>query len=233
LARKHYYLALPNLKYINNNMFDYNTGRDPMKLRQFGRNVQNLARYISTLETKEERTKYAEALVELMKQIVPSAKNNQESNQFLWDDLHVLADFGLDVDGPFPVPEEETLDRKPDKVEYLKSNLKFRHYGRNVVLLIEEAIKLEDEEQKEAAVFHIARLLKSFHTTWNKETPEDVLIAKNIEILSEGELKLNLEKAQELDLLEPLYKDKPKPNKPTNKSGGKGGGKSQKHRRRK
>ena len=203
-----------------------------MKLRQFGRNVQNLANYVSKLDTKEERTKYAEALVELMKQIVPSAKNNQESNQFLWDDLHVLADFGLDIDGPFPVPEEETLVRKPDKVEYLKSNLKFRHYGRNVVLLIEEAKKIEDELEKEAAVFHIARLLKSFHTTWNKEVPEDKLIVKNIEILSEGDLKLNLEKAQELDLLEPLYKDKPKPNKPTNKSG-KGGGKSQKHRRRK
>ena len=81
-----------------------------MKLRQFGRNVQNLANYVSKLDTKEERTKYAEALVELMKQIVPSAKNNQESNQFLWDDLHVLADFGLDIDGPFPVPEEETLE---------------------------------------------------------------------------------------------------------------------------
>ena len=53
-------------------MYDYNTGREPMKLRQFGRNVQNLARHISKLETKEERTKYAEALVELMKQIVPS-----------------------------------------------------------------------------------------------------------------------------------------------------------------
>ena len=203
-----------------------------MKLRQFGRNVQNLANYVSKLDTKEERTKYAEALVELMKQIVPSAKNNQESNQFLWDDLHVLADFGLDIDGPFPVPEEETLVRKPDKVEYLKSNLKFRHYGRNVVLLIEEAKKIEDELEKEAAVFHIARLLKSFHNTWNKEVPEDKLIVKNIEILSEGDLKLNLEKAQELDLLEPLYKDKPKPSKPTNKSG-KGGGKSQKHRRRK
>lgn len=204
-----------------------------MKLRQFGRNVQNLARHISKLETKEERTKYAEALVELMKQIVPSAQTNQESNQFLWDDLHILADFSLDIDGPYPMPERETLVRKPDKVEYAEGILKFRHYGKNVILLIEEAMKIEDEEQKEAAVFHIARLLKSFHSTWNKETPEDALIAKNIEIMSEGELKLNLQKAQELDLLEPLYKDKPKPSKPTNKNSGKGGGKSQKHRRRK
>jgi hypothetical protein len=211
-------------------MYEYNTDREPMKLRQFGRNVQNLARHISKLDTKEERTKYAEALVELMKQIVPSAKTNQDSNQFLWDDLHILADFKLDIDGPYPMPEKEGLVRKPDKVEYHEGILKFRHYGKNVILLIEEAMKIEDEEQKEAAVFHIARLLKSFHGTWNKETPEDALIAKNIEIMSGGDLKLNLEKAQELELLEPLYKDKPKP---ANKNTGKGGGKSQKHRRRK
>jgi hypothetical protein len=211
-------------------MYDYNTGREPMKLRQFGRNVQSLAKYISNLETKEERTKYADALVELMKQIVPSADTNHESNQFLYDDLHIMADFGLDIDGPYPVPAKETLVRKPDSVKYSKGNIKFRHYGRNVYLLIDEAKKIEDAELKEAAVFHIARLLKSFHNTWNKEMPEDVLIAKNIDIMSEGELKLNLEKAQELDLLDPLYKDKPKP---ANKNSGKGGGKSQKHRRRK
>ena len=211
-------------------MFDYNTGREPMKLRQFGRNVQNLAGYVSNLETKEERTKYAEALVELMKQVVPSAKNNQDSNQFLWDDLHILANFKLDIDSPYPVPEKGAMISKPDRVLYVKSLLKFRHYGKNVVLLIEEAKKIEDPELKEAAVFHVARLLKSFHITWNKETPDDTLIAKNIEILSEGDLLLNLEKAQELDLLEPLYKEKPKP---ATKNSGKGGGKSQKHRRRK
>ena len=96
--------------------------------------------------------------------------------------------------------------------------------------MIEEAKKIEDEEQKEAAVFHIARLLKSFHGTWNKELPEDSLIAKNIGIMSGGDLELNLEKAQELELLEPLYKEKPQS---ANKTAAKGGGKSQKHRRRK
>jgi uncharacterized protein DUF4290 len=214
-------------------MYDYNTGREPLKLRQFGRNVQNLASYIKTLETKEERTKYAEALVELMKQVVPTAKANQESNQFLWDDLHLLADFDLDIDCPYPAPTKETLASAPEKVKYNKNDLKFRHYGKNVIMLIEEAKKIEDEEVKEATVFHIARLLKSFHGTWNKETPADSLIAKNIGILSGGDLTLNLEKAQELELLDPLYKDKPKPANSNIKNGGKGGGKNQKHRRRK
>ncbi len=209
-------------------MYDYNTSREPMQLREFGRNIQNLANYISTLESKEERTRYAEALIELMKQVVPSAKDNQESNQILWDDLHIMADFKLDIDGPFPMPEKQLLYKKPERIDYYNSNIKFRHYGRNIVLMIEEAKKIEDPGKREAAIFHIARLMKSFHVTWNKETPDNEIIAKNIEILSGGELKLNLEKAEELELMEPLYKDKPRPANKNGKSG-----KPQKHRRRK
>ncbi len=210
-------------------MYDYNTAREPMKLRQFGRNVQNLASYITTLESKEERTKYSAALVELMKQIVPSVKANQESNQLLWDDLHILADFNLDVEAPFPPPEKNIFERKPDSIGYVQDDIPFRHYGRNVILMIAEAKKIEDETAKEAAVFQIARLIKTFHITWNKETPDNETIAKNIEKLSGGSLKLNLEVANELDLLDPLYKDKPKP---TQQRNNKGGGKSQNRRRR-
>ncbi len=210
-------------------MFDYNTGREPMKLREFGRNVQNLASYVTTIESKEERSKYAEALVELMKQVVPSSKDNIEGNHRIWDDLHILADYKLDIDGPYAAPGEEVLERKPDKVGYSDNDIRFRHYGKNVESMIAEAKKIEDAEKKEAAVFHIARLMKSFHVTWNRETPDNEVIAKNIKILSKDDLVLNLEKAGELDLLEPLYREKPRPT--GGKNSGKGG-KSQNRRRR-
>jgi len=214
-------------------MSDYNTSREPMKLREFGRNVQNLAEFVNAQESKEERTKYAEALVELMKQVVPSAKDNQEGNQRLWDDLYILADLKLDVDGPYPIPEAKVLDKKPHKIGYSDNDIHFRHYGRNIVHMVEQAKLLEDPEDKEAAVFQIARLMKSFHITWNKETPDNSLMDKNIKILSGGDLELNLAKAEELELLDPLYKDKPRPaaNRTNGKKQGKGG-KPQNRRRR-
>ena len=86
----------------------------------------------------------------------------------------------------------------------------------------------ENEEEKEVAVFQIARLMKTFHISWNKETPENDVIAKNIQILSGGALQLNLEKADELELMDPLYKEKPKTNQP--KSGSRG--KTQNRRRK-
>ena len=192
-------------------MFDYNTSREPMQLRELGRNIQMLAKYLTTVEDKEIRTRYAEAMVVLMKQVVPAIKDDQESNQRLWDDLHILSEFDLDVDSPFPKPDPETLVSKPDKVVYSTNNIRFRHYGKNVQFMVDEATKLEDDEAKRDAIIHVGKLLKSFHTTWNAEVPDDGLILKNIEILSGGKLTLDIEKIREDNLFDPLYKDKPKP----------------------
>jgi len=211
-------------------MYDYNTSREPMRLREFGRNIQNLAKYIKTLPTKEERTRYAEALIELMKQVVPTVRDNSEENmQRLWDDLYMMADYDLDVDSPFPPPDPTVLERKPDRVEYSSNNIRFRHYGRNIQKMIEDAKKIEDKEVQEAAVFQIARLMKSFHVTWNKEVPDNETIAKNIAILSDGELQLNVAKAEELDLLGPLFKERTW----SQKSPGKGGRMQNRRRRTK
>ena len=161
-------------------MFDYNTSREPMQLRELGRNIQMLAKYLTTVEDKEIRTRYAEAMVVLMKQVVPAIKDDQESNQRLWDDLHILSEFDLDVDSPFPKPDPETLVSKPDKVVYSTNSIRFRHYGKNVQFMVDETIKLEDDEAKRDAIIHVGKLLKSFNTTWNEEVPDDALILKNI-----------------------------------------------------
>ena len=211
-------------------MFDYNTSRQPMQLRELGRNIQKLAQYLTTVEDRETRSRYAEAMIVLMKQVVPAIKDDQESNQRLWDDLHILADFNLEIDAPFPKPDPETLVRKPDKVAYSTNEIRFRHYGKNVEFMIGEAIKLEDEEAKFDAIVHIGKLLKSFHTTWNSEVPDDALLLKNLEILSKGQLTLDIEKIRAENLFDPLYKDKPKPSNYSNRN--KKGSKNQNQNRR-
>ena len=79
-------------------------------------------------------------------------------------------------------------------------------------------------------VLILAESIRTKVSILEKKYNKNVVIAKNIDILSGSALKLNLEKAEEFELMEPLYKDKPKPNH-QNKSG-KGGGKSQNRRRR-
>jgi len=209
---------------------DYNTGRGDLLLREFGRNIQNLAKYITTIEDRNQRTKYANAVVELMKQIVPSSKDTNDDDRPLWDDLYLLTDFKMDVDSPYPPPEKHLIGRKPKPMQYGNYSIRFRHYGRNVQLMVEEASKMENEEDRNAAIMHIGMLMKSYHLTWNKENANDAVLLKNIATLSDGKLTMKVDLAEsEKIIFEPLYKEKPRPNN-KNKKGH--GHKSQKRRKK-
>ena len=181
---------------------EYNTQRSHLKLREYGRNVQNLVAHLKTIENKEDRDKKAATLVELMKLINPDLSKNDETDQKVWDDLHIISNFELDIDGPFPKPDASVLDRKPERLKYYSNEIKYRHYGRGVELLIDQAIAMEDPKEREGAIVAIGRLMKGFFQTWNKEAIEDEQILKNIKRLSNDKLDINIETVKELGLFD-------------------------------
>jgi hypothetical protein len=70
-------------------------------MKEYGTNVQKLVDYILSVQDKEKRTKYAYLLVELMRQVHPNMRDNQDYSNKLWDDLYIMSNFKLDVDSPF------------------------------------------------------------------------------------------------------------------------------------
>lgn len=213
---------------------DYNTGRTPILLKEYGRNVQNLIGYIKTLESKEDRSKYIETLIGLMKQILPGSKDVQENPQKFWDDMFIISDFDLDIDSPYPMPAREILNRKPERLKYHNYKVKYKHYGHNLELLVNEAIKMEDKENQQNAIIYIGKLMKTFHMTWNNETVDDEIILKIITELSAKKLILDVEPEviKENRLFDALYKEKPKPKQPRRNQGKGGQGKGSHNRRR-
>ena len=169
---------------------EYNTQKEHLILKEYGRNVQKLVAYISTLENKEERTAYAHALISLMKALNPSVKENSENPQRIWDHLFVMSNFDLDIDGPFPMPTPEILNKRPEALTYRTDEVKFRHYGRNVELLVKAAIAIEDPDEQYQACIKIGKLMKSFYASWNKEIIEDLTIVAHLKLLSQGQLDL-------------------------------------------
>ncbi len=129
-----------------------------------------------------------------------------------------MADFELEVDSPFPKPQAELLHKKPMRLEYSDNRIKYKHYGKNIELLVQKALELEDEKEREAAVIYIGKLMKSFYNTWNRDNIEDELILKNIKALSKGELHIDIDKVKKNNLFETLYRDKRKGKR---RSGGK------------
>lgn len=189
---------------------EYNTQRPAITLKEYGRNVQKLVEYIRNEPNKDKRTEYAYTLLELIRQLTPSLKDQPDNPQRLWDDLFIIADFNLDINSPYPTPEREILFKKPMKVEYPQSNVRFKHYGKNIEKLVKEALKIEGEQEREDAIIYLGKLMKTFYGNWNKETLDDSVILKDIQAMSGGALNMTLEKVREDNLFEKLYRERKK-----------------------
>jgi hypothetical protein len=172
---------------------EYNTQRPPLILKEYGRNIQIMANYLLTIADREKRTQQAKIVVELMKQVIPY-QNNQDTYQKLWDDLHIMCNFNLDVDSPYPKPKKELFGKKPEPLPYRNQPPKIKHYGRSIELLIEEIVKIENLEEREAAAIYLARIMKNLYITWNKDLTDDRIILNDLEKLSGYRLNLDKEK---------------------------------------
>lgn len=203
---------------------EYNTQRPAITLKEYGRNVQKLVEYIRTIPSMEKRTELAYTLIELIKQLTPSLKDQPENPQRLWDDLYIIADFNLDINSPYPVPERDILFKKPDRMSYPQSEIQFKHYGKNIEKLVKEALKKEDPQEREEAIIYLGKLMKTFYSNWNKETLDDSVILKDIQRMSGGALSINIDKVREDNLFEKLYKERKKSKPQQNGSRQQGGG---------
>lgn len=201
---------------------EYNTQRPGIILKEYGRNVQKLVEYIRSIPSREKRTELAYTLIELIKQLTPSISEQPENPQRLWDDLFIIADFELDMDHPYPVPERDILFKRPLRMNYPQSEIRFKHYGKNIEKLVREALKKDDPKDREEAIIYLGKLMKTFYGNWNKETLDDSVILKDIQEMSGGALSMNLDKVREDNLFEKLYKErkKMKPQQNGTRSGG-------------
>ena len=103
---------------------EYNTTREKLVLREYGRNFHKLIDHVKSIKVKEKRTDLSKLLVKLMNMAHPELKSQNEIEQKLWDDLHVMSNFELNVNSPYPMPE---MDKSKGimKLEYPKNVIKF------------------------------------------------------------------------------------------------------------
>ncbi|KQR71120.1 DUF4290 domain-containing protein [Pedobacter sp. Leaf176] len=171
--------------------FDYNTTRSHLILSEYGRNVQNMVKYICELPTIEERNKYAQAVIDLMGFLQPHLRDVADFKHKLWDHLHIISGYQIDVESPYPKPLPENAFKKPEPLPYPQQRITYKHYGKTVENLIEKAMREENPENKKAMVQGIANFMKMAYVTWNKDNVSDDTIIKDLKYLSGGLLSLD------------------------------------------
>ena len=169
---------------------DYNTRRPQMVIPEYGRNIQKMVEHAISIEDREERNKIANAIISVMGQLNPHLRDIADFKHKLWDHLFIISDYKLDVDSPYPVPEREEIMRKPEKMDYPKTDNRFKHYGKAVVSLINRAVEFPEGDEKEALIGVIVNLMKKSYLTFNQDSVDDSQILADLETLSKGQLKV-------------------------------------------
>ena len=172
------------------NQFDYNSTRSKLLLTEYGRNVQNMVKYIVALPTKEERNRYAAVVIDLMGFLNPHLRDVADFKHKLWDHLHIISDYQLDVDSPYPKPTPEAIYMKPKPLRYPHQRIRYKHYGKTIELMIEKAKSIEEPERRKNMIQAIANFMKMAYVQWNKDSVSDELILSDLVAMSNGELKI-------------------------------------------
>ncbi|MCC6840493.1 MAG: DUF4290 domain-containing protein [Flavobacteriales bacterium] len=169
---------------------DYNTQRTPLIITEYGRHVQRMVGLCMEEQDRAKRTRMARAIVQTIGKLNPQLRSNGDSERTLWDHLHVMAEYKLDVDCPFPPPSAEERASKPAPVAYPKTEIRFGHYGKLVERMIAECIAKPEGAEKAAFTLAIANQMKKQFLVWNRDSVGDGAILKDLQELSKGLLRL-------------------------------------------
>ena len=191
---------------------EYNTQRGKMIIPEYGRNIQKMVDFATTIQDREKRTEAAHVIVNIMSHINPGVRESKEYQRSLWDHLYIISDFKLEIESPFPPPSRDQLTKKPEQVPYSDGKIRYPHYGKNIEAMIQKAIDFEEGAEKEALILTIANHLKKSYLNWNRDSVNDETIIKHLGELSDH--KLVLTESQKLAATpEILSRNKPKKKK--------------------
>jgi hypothetical protein len=170
---------------------EYNSQRPKLIVPEYGRNVQKMANHLLTIEDREKRSRMAKTLVHIMGQLHPEIKDAPDARPKLWDHLHIITNYELDVDSSYPKPSREVLEKRPDPMQYAQEKIPYKHYGKHIIKIIEAVSDMDEGIEKENLTQAIANHLKKAYLTWNRDSVTDEIIADHLAKLSKGNLKLS------------------------------------------
>lgn len=170
-------------------MLTYTNHLKKLILPEYGRNIQNMVDYCLSLADPIERTDCAYAIVDAMATLFPPVGDPGDYNRKLWDHLHIMANFQLDVDAPYDAPDMTEHDQGPAPVPAERPGyLKMRHYGQLIPRLIDTACAMPEGDERMALVQLIVNQMKKTLMASNPESADDRRIINDLRMLSHGQI---------------------------------------------
>ncbi len=172
-------------------MLTYNTGKPRLILPEYGRNIQQMVDHCLTIEDRDERTRCAHTIVAAMLKLFPKIKEQENYQQKLWDHLAIMSGFRLDIDAPVEMISSDPHDSKPERVPYSGHHIRFRHYGKDIELMIARIIAMPEGSERDELTLLVANHMKKLLLTVSKDGVEDEKIFRDLADYSHGEIRLD------------------------------------------
>ena len=102
-----------------------------------------------------------------------------------------MCNYQLDIDSPYPIPGADTKKEITKRIENTQGSVKYKHYGKLIIELIQEAIAIKDTKLQTYIVDHIAQQMKRSHLNWNQTNVQDAKIWNDLEQFSEKKIALD------------------------------------------
>ncbi len=170
----------------------YNTQREQLVMPEYGRGIQMMVDMAVGIENREERQRCAKTIVKIMASLLPSTASKEDNEHRLWNHLARISHYQLDIDYPVNIVPQEEVQAHPAPLPYPMKTIKRRHYGYLVQQALDYAKTVEDKETRRFITESIANQMKQDLFVWNRDSMDDELVAQDINRLSDGDLRLNL-----------------------------------------
>jgi hypothetical protein len=171
-------------------MQNYHTGKEPIIVREFGRNFQKMILFTKDLPIREQRQATMERIVDLILEMYPVTYRNVDDYKVkIWSHILQICNYELDLDIPENVPARKEKI-KPDKVPYSTGTIRFKHYGKGIERLIDKASEMEDDERRQELIRVIGAFMKMCYKNWNRDNASDDVVAQEMRTLSRGRINL-------------------------------------------
>lgn len=172
-------------------MIPYNTGMEPLLLAEYGRNIQNLVDFCVSIPDREERTRCAYAIADIMTVLFPSLKKDPNDRKKIWDHINIMSRFELDIDFPVPVIQAEEANPTPQSIPYSNSrDIIFRYYGKHIQDMVRTVADMEDSDERFNLIGVIANHMKKLMLAHNKEGVSDAKVLRDLCFISDGKIDL-------------------------------------------
>lgn len=173
-------------------MIEYNTQLKRLVMPEYGRNVQQMVDHCLTIEDRNERTRCANTIIDIMGNLFPHLRDVDDFKHKLWDHLAIMSGFELDIDYPCEIIRKENLYTRPERVPYTLSPIRYRHYGKTLESMIKKVGDFPEGPERDQLISLLANHMKKSFLTWNKEVVDDEKIFKDLCEYTRGEIEFDL-----------------------------------------